>query len=93
MGEHSKIYGSVEEMVAAAQVMRKFQTIHNVLRKDYMELLRLTGEQQAVKVRFDALYRASLRSLFSLIEADISGLNHLDGYPDYNDRQALIPKF
>ncbi|MES2063550.1 MAG: hypothetical protein V4456_16605 [Bacteroidota bacterium] len=93
MEDYSKTYGSLEEMMQAAQVMRKFQTIHNVLRKDYMELLRLTEEQQSAKVSFDALYRASLRSLFSLIEADITGLNSLDGYPEYNDREPLIPKF
>jgi len=93
MGDHSKTYDSFEDMMIAAQVMRKFQTIHNVLRKDYMELLRITEEHKENKVSFDALYRASLRSLFSLIEADISGLNNLDVYADYNDRHALIPKF
>jgi hypothetical protein len=93
MGEHVKTYDSFEEMMQAAQVMRKFQTIHNVIRKDYMELLRLTETHQSSKESFDALYRASLRSLFSLIEADISGLNALDGYPGYDDRKhALIPK-
>jgi DNA polymerase III gamma/tau subunit len=93
MGEHTKNYESVAEMMQAAQAMRKFQTIHNVIRKDYMELLRITEQHKVEKVGFDALYRASLRSLFSLIEADISGLNALDNYPDYNDRDALISKF
>jgi hypothetical protein len=93
MESHSKPYDSFEEMMQAAQVMRKFQTIHNVIRKDYLELLRLTEEHQYSKVSFDALYRASLRSLFSLIEADISGLNALDGYPGYDDRKhTFIPK-
>jgi hypothetical protein len=94
MAENSKSYDSMEEMLNAAQVMRQFQTIHNVIRKDYQELLRLTSEHQTSKVSFDALYRASLRSFFSLIEADIFGLNALDGYPGYDDRKhALIPKF
>ena len=74
MEDHSKNYGTLEAMMAAAQFMRKFQTIHNVLRKDYMELLRITEEHHAVPESFDALYRASLRSLFSLVEADIAGL-------------------
>jgi hypothetical protein len=94
MEEHVKTYDSLQEMLAAAQAMRKFQTIHNVLRKDYIELLRLTDLHRSSKESFDALYRASLRSLFSLIEADISGLNALDGYPGYDDRKhSLIPKF
>ncbi|MFD2871981.1 hypothetical protein ACFS5N_05845 [Mucilaginibacter ximonensis] len=94
MAEQTKMYESFEDMLNAGQIMHKFQTIHNVLRKDYMELLRLTEEHRASKVSFDALYRASLRSLFSLIEADISGLNALDGYPGYDDRKhQLIPKF
>jgi len=81
-------------MMNAAQIMRNFQTIHNVIRQDYMELLRLTEEHQITKISFDALYRASLRSLFSLIEADIAGLNALDGYSGYDDRKhKLIPKF
>ena len=92
MGEHTKTYDNFEEMLQAVQVMRKFQTIHNVIRSDYIELLRLTEAHQAEQTSFDALYRASLRSLFSLIEADIAGLNSLDEYPDYDDRDSLIPK-
>ena len=92
MGENTKSYDSLGEVLEAAQVMRKFQTIHNVIRKDYKELLRITEAYQADQVAFDALYRASLRSLFSLIEADIAGLNALDQYPDYDDRDSLIPK-
>jgi hypothetical protein len=94
MAEQTKMYGSLEEMIEAGQVMHDFQTIHNVIRKDYIELLRLTEENNASKGSFDALYRASIRSLFSLIEADISGLNMLDGYPGYDDQKhKLIPKF
>jgi hypothetical protein len=94
MKEHVKTYDSLQEMMAAAQAMHKFQTIHNVIRKDYIELLRLTDLHRSSKESFDALYRASLRSLFSLIEADISGLNALDGYPGYDDRKhPLISKF
>ena len=92
MREHTKSYDSFEEVMKAAQVMQKFQTIHNVIRKDYIELLGITEANQTEQVTFDALYRASLRSLFSLIEADIAGLNALDRYPDYEDRDSLIPK-
>ena len=81
-------------MLEAAQVMGKFQSIHNLIRKDYMQLLDLTEFYKQDQVNFDALYRASLRSLFSLIEADISGLNALDGYPGFDDRKnSLIFKF
>lgn len=81
-------------MPDAAQVMGKFQNIHNIIRKDYMQLLDLTESHKEDQVCFDALYRASLRSLLSLIEADSSGLNALDCYPEFDDRKySLIFNF
>ncbi|MBK0382878.1 hypothetical protein I5M32_07885 [Pedobacter sp. SD-b] len=94
MSSNNKSYNNLPEMLNAAQVMGKFQNIHNLIRKDYMQLLDLTESYKEVQVNFDALYRASLRSLFSLIEADISGLNTLDGYSGFDDRKhSLIFKF
>lgn len=87
MDNHTKSYSSFTEMLAAVGAMQKFQSIHNVLRKDYIELLRITEANKLTKNSFDAMYRASIRSLFSLMEADITGLNILDGYPGYDDRK------
>jgi hypothetical protein len=90
MGEHSKEYKDFESMLLATQAMAKFQSIHNIIRKDYLELLRITADHQANEIEFDALYRASLTRLFSLIEADIYGLNLLDPFEGYNDKKIIF---
>ena len=81
-------------MLAAVQVMNNFQTIHNIIRPDYLELLRLTEELKENEKTFDSLYRACLTRFFTLIEADIYGLNKLDMYDGYDDKKdRLIEKF
>ncbi len=89
----SKKYEDFFEMLDAAKKMSQFQSIHNILRKDYLELLKITQNNIQKEEPFNTLYRASLRSLFSLIEADIYGLNQLDAYFNYNDRHSFLTKF
>lgn len=93
MGNHDKKYSNKTEFLKAGVAMGKYQKIHNVIRKDYMELLKLTEEHQSDKAEFDSLYRASLKSLFSIIEADIFGLNNLDEYEKYSDGDSFEKKF
>ncbi|WP_462266732.1 hypothetical protein [Mucilaginibacter sp.] len=93
MNSDTKFYNNLEEMLLAGETMSKFKYIHNVLRKDYVTLLNLTEANMNSIESFNALYRASLRSFFSLLEADIFGLNSLDNYQGYNDKDKLIPKF
>ena len=94
MNKHSKTYSTIEELVKASDAMTSFQVIHNSIRLDYSELLRITELHKDSQVSFDALYRASLRSLLSIIEADIHGLNQLDPYPGYHDReQSFVDRF
>ena len=94
MSDHSKEYDNMEDMFAAAQTMTKFQRIHNVIRPDFILLLQITEEQKTEEQRFDALYRACLTRLFTLIEADIYGLNQLDMYAGYDDKKdRFIEKF
>jgi hypothetical protein len=94
MSEHSKEYNNLEEMFAAVQIMSKFQRIHNLIRPDFLLLLQITEEQKADEQRFDALYRACLTRFFTLIEADIYGLNELDMYEGYDDKKdRFIEKF
>lgn len=73
--------------------MGKYQKTHNIIRKDYMELLNVTEKHKSNKTEFDALYRACLKGLFSIIEADIFGLNNLDKYKNYSDRDDFETKF
>ncbi len=94
MSNHVKRYDNFQDMIAAAQTMAKFQTIHNIIRPDFQLLLRITEEQKSNEKNFDALYRACLTRLFTLIEADIYGLNQLDMYADYDDKkEKFIEKF
>jgi hypothetical protein len=93
MSEHFKKYNDFSDFITASQDLSRFQKIHNAIRKDYIELLRITDNHKSIETEFDALYRACLKSLFSLIEADIYSLNILDTYNDYDDRKgAFIDK-
>jgi len=93
MSNHSKEYNNINEMLIATQAMRNYQLMHNVIRNDYIELLELTEKNQANQKSFDALYRACISSMFSLVESDIYGLNTLDPYPNYHDKCNFIGKF
>lgn len=94
MSNHTKQYDNLNEMLLAAQTMGKFQRIHNVIRPDFMLLLKITEEQKSNEKEFDALYRACLTRFFTLIEADIYGLNQLDMYDGYDDKKdRFIEKF
>ena len=73
--------------------MIRFQKIHNIIREDYTELLNLTGKHSSEKIAFNSLYRACLKGLFSIIEADIFGFNNLDQYNNYSDKDSFETKF
>ena len=94
MSDHTKQYDNLQEMLVAAQTMGRFQKIHNIIRPDFQLLLKITEEQKSNEKEFDALYRACLTRFFTLIEADIYGLNQLDMYIDYDDKKdKFIEKF
>ena len=94
MGDHYKEYNNLDDVFAAAQIMSKFQRIHNVIRPDFLILLKITEEQKSNEKEFDALYRSCLTRFFTLIEADIYGLNKLDVYDKYDDKKdRFIEKF
>ena len=90
---HEKIYEDKDAFLKAGVTMQKYQKIHNIIRKDYMVLLKVTEGHKSETTEFDSLYRACLKSLFSIIEADIYGLNNLDEYENYSDRDSLETKF
>ena len=93
MGNHLKKYDDYSEFLKAGVAMGKFMKIHNIIRKDYMELINVTEKHKTEKTEFDALYRACLKGLFSIIEADVFGLNNLDKYENYSDRDDFETKF
>jgi len=93
MGNHKKKYTDYSEFRKAGVAMGKYQKIHNIIRKDYMELMNVTEKHKSDKKEFDSLYRACLKGLFSIIEADIFGLNNLDEYENYSDKDSFEKKF
>ena len=74
--------------------MGKFQKIHNIIRPDFMLLLEHTEKQKDDENLYNALYRACLIRFFTLLEADIYGLNQLDMYEEFDDKKdRFIEKF
>lgn len=93
MSENTKKFTNLTDFHQASKAMNQYQKIHNLIRLDYIELLKLTENSKNNKIEFDALYRASLKSLFTIIEADIYGLNNIDPYNNYSDRHSFEYKF
>ena len=93
MSEYSKKFQDKEELKKASIALKGYQKRHNIIRKDYELLLRIAETFQDDKEEFNSLYRASLKSFFSLIESDIFGLNQIDEYEGYNDLHRFEDKF
>jgi hypothetical protein len=92
--KHAKEYNDFTDWLTAGETLSRFQRIHNIIRPDFQLLLQLTEEQKTDEKKFDALYRACLTRFFTLIEADIYGLNRLDTYDGYDDKKdRFIEKF
>lgn len=93
MSEHSKYYADKEDFRKASLALTNYQKRHNTLRKDYQLLLDLTEQSKTKQSEYNALFRASVRGLLSLIESDIYGLNQLDPYTGYDDNHNFENKF
>lgn len=94
MKGHKKEYSSLADLLVAARTMSNFQHVHNLIRPDFLLLLKIAEEQKSDEARFDTLYRACLTRFFTLIEADIYGLNQLDMYAGYDDKKdRFIERF
>ena len=93
MSENSKKYENVVEFRKICKDLTEYQERHNIIRKDYEELLELTRNHQNDELKFDTLFRAALKSFFSLIESDVYGLNEIDKYQGYNDFERFEVKF
>ena len=89
----TKYYDNLKEFQKAQQIFFNYQKTHNIIRNDYVNLIELTSDSQNDQKKFNSLYRACLRELFSLIESDLYNLNRLDYYKGYNDKDKFIIKF
>ena len=61
--------------------MSEFQILRNIMRRDYISLLKMANTTLCNEAQFNSMYRACLVQLFTVIEADIFGLRALDPYP------------
>jgi uncharacterized protein YutE (UPF0331/DUF86 family) len=93
MNENAKTYDNSEEFRKANWAMKDFQLRHNTIRIDYEILLEITEENKNTPEKFNSLYRAAIRSFLSLIESDMYGLNLIDPYTGYNDKNDFETKF
>lgn len=93
MTENAKLFNNPEDFNMASRAMATYQLIHNILRTDYEQLLEITESEIDNNAKFFTLYRASLKGFFSIIESDIYGLNNIDKYPNYKDRDTFEVKF
>jgi hypothetical protein len=91
--EAIKHFSDPQEIKEVLNAMKCFQTIHNLIRKDFVVLLEFANSHRSQTVDFFALSRACLRGIFSLIEADIYGLNMVLRIENYNDRDSFEQKF
>lgn len=88
-----KKFTDSSDFFKAGIAMREYQKIHLIIRKDFTELLNITEKHKDVKTEFDSLYRACLKGFFSIVEADIFGLNNIEKYKNYSDRDDFETKF
>ncbi len=73
--------------------MYKYQQRHNIIRKDFELLLEITEESKNSPDKFNALFRACVKGILSLIESDMFGLNQIDEYKNYKDNDCFEVKF
>ncbi|KQC02364.1 hypothetical protein [Pedobacter sp. Hv1] len=73
--------------------MTEFQFTHNELRKDFNSIYEIVGNLDEMSSSYKPLLRASLKELFSLIEADLYLYNQYNAYTNYFDKEAFSDKF
>ncbi|MFT6962532.1 MAG: hypothetical protein ACJAWV_002263 [Flammeovirgaceae bacterium] len=93
MDTKTKKYYSIEEFKIAEKALSEYQLLHNQLRKDFENLIELTERNKNNLSDYDTLYRACVRSVLTIIEADLYGLNQLDPYRGYSDYDSFEAKF
>jgi hypothetical protein len=93
MNEPVRQITNPDEVRIVLKAMHEYQSIHNLIRKEFSLLLTLTDQHRSNDIEFKALCNTCLRSLFSIIEADIYGLNRIVRYDNYNDNHCFETKF
>jgi len=91
--EPTKFYPDFKSLKKANEIMGEFQVLRNILRHDYIALLKIAEQYKDKQIEFNAMYRACLVQLFTMIEADIYGLSTLDPYPSDNTKKNFYSIF
>jgi hypothetical protein len=81
------------EVGPTLKALSEYQSLHNIIRKEFQTLLAITEKSKSENENFTVLCNACLRSLFSLVEADLFGLNQLIPYNNFNERHSFKFKF
>ena len=92
MQDHSKLFESREEFYRVNQALTVYQILHNNLRDDFDNLIKLTEKHTSIDKDYDTLYRACVRSVLVIIESDVYGLNQIDPYEGYADNNDFETK-
>lgn len=92
-GHPIKYYDNLKEFEEARQLLHNYKRTYVILRNDLLNLIDLAIKCKEDKKAFNALYRACLKGLFSLISYDISYLDRLDAYPDRSDSEKFLGRF
>ncbi len=93
METNDKFISDPNEFRKLLQLIQKFPRLHNTIRDDFLLLLKMTEELKADTEKFETLCRTCIKSLFSLIEADIYYYNLFDAYVGYSDKENFFDKF
>ena len=93
METNDKFIPDQNEFWAMLPIVSKFPRIHNKIKSDFKILLEITELHKDDTEKFQTLCRACIKSLFSLIEADIYYYNLFDCYKDYDDRDRFFVRF
>ncbi len=93
MNTHTKMYNDLKSFFEADEAMDEFQLLHNILRNDYISLLKLTEQHINSQEEFNTLYNSCLIRLFTMIEADLFGLGKLDPYPKVKPKENFFEQF
>jgi hypothetical protein len=92
MKNHSKTFASKEEFFRVNIALNEYQVLHNSLRNDFENLVKLTEKHASIEKDYDTLYRACVRSVLVIIESDVYGLNQIDPYEGYTDNHDFETK-
>jgi hypothetical protein len=93
MDTHDKYIPDQKDFWSLVPLIVTFPKVHNTIKADFKILLEITELSKDDTIKFQTLCRSCIKSLFSLIEADIYYYNLFDAYDGYNDKHGFFDRF